>query len=296
MNHRIAFLLVLGAFGGIGVSGVACSSSSSSNVGGDDGGSAGDGTTGDGGNGHDSALTDSSGNDTGSSDGGAEAQGNCSAVKGPCDIVLQDCPTGKECVAVSVDGGFATACVNTSVGEVKQKGAACTTGGSNTCLPGLECFDGHCTPHCCMGNDSICGMTTGGIQGVCDLNISGGTSSSPLFMVCTYKSVCKPFQVLPCPSGQACTVEDNLGSADCLGDNGKTEGQGCMFKNDCVDGLGCFSAGDAGAKCSMFCVTPGQTPPFDAGTGPGTGGCNTGKTCIGRLNAARFPPWLSICQ
>lgn len=297
MNHRIAFLLVLSAIGGLGISGVACSSSSGGSFTSDDGGSS-DGTTGDGGS-HDGALTDSPNTgDTGSSDAGHEAQGNCAPVMGPCDIVLQNCPTGKECVlARATDGGYTTTCANTSVGEVKQKGADCTASASNPCLPGLECYDGHCTPHCCMGDDSVCGQTPMGVQGTCDLNISsGGTPNVPLYMVCTYKSVCKPFKVVPCQAGSACTVEDNLGTADCLGDNGKVEGDSCKYKNDCVDGLGCFGAVDAGA-CHMYCITPGQTPPFDAGAlGPGTGGCNTGKACTGRLDTARFPAWLSICQ
>jgi hypothetical protein len=299
MNHRIAFLLVFAAVGGLGVSGVACSSSSSGNFGGDDSGTGDDATSGDGSS-HDGGGDTLLGNDGGSHDGGnADAAGNCSPVNGPaCDIVKQNCTTGKECVVVQgTDGGFTTACNATTVNEHIQKGEACSTQSPNPCLPGLECFEGRCTPHCCQGDDSVCGMSSDGIQGACDLNITAGGGNSPLFMVCTYKAVCKPFKVVPCPTGQACTVEDNLGTADCLGDNGKAEGASCMYKNDCVDGLGCFSAPDAGGICQMYCITPGQTPPFDAGTpGPGTGGCNSGKSCIGRLNAQQFPAWLSICQ
>jgi len=150
-----------------------------------------------------------------------------------------------------------------------------------------------------MGDDSVCGMTQAGVQGTCDLQISSGPpNNTVLFMVCTYKNVCKPFKAVPCPTGESCTIEDKLGTADCIGNNGKTEGQPCMYKNDCVDGLMCLGVQGQQATCQMLCLTPGQTPPFDAGAdgGPGRGGCSTGKTCSGALDPNQFPPWVSICK
>jgi hypothetical protein len=149
-----------------------------------------------------------------------------------------------------------------------------------------------------MGDDSVCGSTSTGIPGTCDLDISD-RSGNTLFMVCTYKQPCKPFELVACPSGNSCTIEDNQGTADCLGNNGKTEGQACMYKNDCVDGLMCLGVQGGASTCQMLCLTPGSMPPFDAGAldgGPGNGGCSTGKTCSGRLDPSQFPSWLSICK
>lgn len=309
MNHRIAFLLALGAIGGLGVSGAACSASSSDGGSGGDDSGVHDSSSGDGSVSHDGGSDTNTGNDTGGGDGGSpEAAGNCSAVNGPaCDIVTQNCPSGKECVATQGrDGGFTTACNPTSVGQHIAKGEPCSTQSPNPCLAGLECFDGHCTPHCCKGDDSVCGMSSQGVAGSCDLNISsGGASNVDLFMVCTYSPTCKPFHIVPCMAGQACEIQDKLGSAKCVGLNGagKKEGETCMYLNDCADGLMCLGVPGQPSTCKLLCLTPNSTPPFDAGTSldAGTGGCgfNDGgvrETCSGGLDPNSFPSWLSFCK
>src|SRR5207244_1586205 len=125
-------LLVFTVSLGFGLSGLACSSSTTSGGGGDedsgtsDGG--GDGTVKKDGGGDAQQMGDSGGMDG----GGGDAAGNCSPLKGSCDIVSQNCPQGKECVAVSTaDGGFTSQCNNTSVGQHIAKGEACSTQNPN---------------------------------------------------------------------------------------------------------------------------------------------------------------------
>jgi hypothetical protein len=318
MKHRLALLAALSMIGGGGVFGVACSSSSSGSFDDDagaDGSAASDATSGDGSK--DSASFDSGSNDGGSQDATSELQGNCSPVKGPCDIVLQDCGQGKECVvARASDGGFTTACMATTNNEHIAKGEKCCPSTNNPCLPGLECIGSacagdaaptaRCAPHCCTGDDSVCGMSPEGYQGHCDTNVnSGGTKPVDLFQICTYSAVCKPFGLIPCPPGAACEVQDNLGSAKCEdiynpgdgGPGGAKQGQACQSANQCEDGLMCLGSGQ-NFSCVMLCLIPNSAPPFDAGAidgGPYHGGCTSGKTCTG-VSAQLFPSWLGVCQ
>jgi hypothetical protein len=320
MNHRLALLLSLTLVGSGGVAGVACSSSSSGSVA-DDGGA--DGSASDGSQGGDAARDGAFGSDTGASDGGSQdatgdqLTGNCAPVKGACDIVLQNCGAGKECVVSrGSDGGFATACFPTTNNEHIPMGSPCCPGAQNPCLPGLECLGAscqgdaaptsRCAPHCCTGDDSICGQSPEGYPGHCDTNVnSGGSNPVDLFEICTYSAVCKPFGIIACPSGTACEVLDNLGSAKCdniynpadSGPGGAKEGDPCAALNQCADGLMCFGSNNAD-KCKMLCLIANSSPPFDAGALDGAplhGGCTQGKSCVG-VSASTFPSWLGLCE
>jgi hypothetical protein len=179
-------------------------------------------------------------------------------------------------------------------------------------LPGLECVgsacvDGsaptaRCSPHCCSGDDSLCGSSPEGFPGHCDLTVSSGSPAVDLFNACTYSAACKPLGVVPCPNGFDCIVSDPQGTASCVGiyaadaAAGYGEGHGCSYANNCQDGMNCIGIGDAGFQCTMLCLVPGSTPPFDAGAlggGPGHGGCTGSKQC--RAATAIFPPWLGVC-
>jgi hypothetical protein len=50
------------------------------------------------------------------------------------------------------------------------------------------------------------------------------------------------------------------------------------------------------AQCMMLCYTGQGTPPFNPQSlamGPGTGGCDAGKTC--QMAPQIFPQWLGVC-
>lgn len=245
--------------------------------------------------------------------------GHCSAVSGPaCDLVLQDCPSGKECVvAQASDGGLTTACSAVTASQHLAKGHACCPGASdNPCDPGLECIGdqsascdggtlpGRCSPHCCgdAGDDSVCGASDPeGIAGHCDLDVTIG--DTPAFTTCTYDEVCKPFGIRPCSGNKICIVKDSSGTAGCYdpynpdGGAPSKEGQPCVAANACADGLICLGSGAVGT-CTMECLKPGSTPNFDAGAldgGPFHGGCSAGKKCNGGTITG-LPTWISVCQ
>ena len=239
--------------------------------------------------------------------------GNCSEVKGECDIVLQECPNdskgGKqECVVTGSGTNLATKCVPVQSSQQLPMGSACCPGNSNPCLPGLscvgdECSDGgpktgRCTPACCKGDDQSCGSSQPeGISGTCDITLF--SNDKELHYVCSYRERCKPFGQEKCGANKVCIIEDKVGTAGCISSNNKPLGAPCKFGNDCADGLTCLNLqGSDGGVCRMECLTPGAVHPFDAGVedgGPFRGGCNPNEACnIGPFQD--LPPWLSFCR
>ena len=240
---------------------------------------------------------------------GGKDGGHCTPIKGPCDVVLQDCPDDKgkkrECVAA---GATTTQCVPVQGSQQLGMGRSCCSNNpsGNTCLPGLTCVGnpcedggpptGRCSPACCEGDNQACGKSDPeGIAGACDLTLVDSTSKKPLFQVCTYRERCKPFQQEPCKAGQICLTEDKAGTASCLGSDGKTNRQSCMFANECADGYICAGAGDAGI-CRTVCLLPNTVSPFDAGleeAGALKGGCPVNEGC--RLGFTNLPAWYGAC-
>jgi hypothetical protein len=259
-------------------------------------------------------------------DGGSDAPfdsglvGNCSPVNGPaCDIVKQNCPSGKECVILeSADAalGVTTACEPTQTSEHLPVGHACCPNPSaNPCDKGLTCIGancvsdaggGTCSPACCPGGDggmpsNNCGTSPEGYLGQCDLSITQG--SDELFTACTYSQKCIPLDVAPCGTGYTCSVDNDAGAGDCIqingpdgGTTGAPPGATCMFDNYCAAGLLCAGTSTT-SNCLWECYVGGTTP-FDAGlvdasTGAlGHGGCPSGYTCDG---VTGFPSWLGVC-
>lgn len=236
---------------------------------------------------------------------GRDAGGHCSPAKGACDIVLQDCPPQQECV-VDNDGKAFCQPVQSSQ-QLPLGRACCPSGAANPCLPGLtcvgnECSDGgpmtgRCSPACCKGDDQACGKSDPeGISGACDLTLVDPATASPLYDVCTYRRLCKPFKIEPCGPGETCLVEDAVGSSSCVTSAGKTNRQPCSFGNECADGLICLGGADAGT-CHTVCLFPGAVHPFDAGVeqgGPGKGGCPANEKCDIRIMDT--PSWFAACS
>lgn len=241
--------------------------------------------------------------------GGKDGGGHCTPIKGPCDVVLQDCPDDKgkkqECVA---SGSTTTECVPVQGSQQLGKGRACCSNNptGNPCLPGLTCVGnpcvdggpqtGRCSPACCDGDNAACGKSDPeGISGACDLTLVDSTSKTELFHVCTYRERCKPFQQESCKAGQICLMEDKAGTASCLGGGGKTNRQSCTFANECADGYVCAGAGDAGI-CRTVCLLPNTVSPFDAGleeAGALKGGCPASESCL--LSFTNLPAWYGAC-
>lgn len=306
---RGPFLVVAAVFGMVdaGLSIAACSSTER-NI----GSSSGDGNDGS----TDATDTPDSGKD-GGTDAGDSGKVTCAmpVKKGPCDLILQDCPKdskGKdqECVVGGTEDAPVTECVAVQASQQLKIGSACcpNSPSGNPCLPGLSCvgrpcedggpISGRCSPACCKGNDTACGASDPeGISGACDLTIVN-SKNKPLYDVCSYREKCQPFKVEPCKSGQVCLVEDKLGTAACLSSFGKGNGEACTFANECADGFICAGSGDAG-KCRMVCLLPNTTHPFDASVedgGPFRGGCLSGETCRIAFDPDDLPGWFGACS
>ena len=314
-SRRFVLLSAFVAVVGCSFAFAACSSNDTSNDAGTGGGP--DATTGDDGSSGDDATTGDdarAGDDTGVR--GDTGGGHCSPVQGSCDIVLQDCPTGKECTVVQGAGGsgLTTACVTAGTGN-KPSGARCCPNEANQCVAGLECIGpdctadasvptGRCTPHCCAGDDTPCGTSVPeGFHGTCDLGIvedPGDGGSVPVFDVCSYKGVCKPFHLQDCPPNYTCLLQDDGVSFRCTAifqPPGKSRGDTCSLANDCADGLLCLGAADAAtSNCTQTCYRSDGGAPFDAAAlqdAAGYGGCPGSGGCNGSITGA--PPWLGFC-
>jgi hypothetical protein len=291
----------------------ACSSSSSDGtIGQDDGGS--DGTIGD-----------------GSNDGGNQRDGNgdafvppgsCPAttLPGACDLVLQNCGTGKECDPVqNSDGTFSAQCEPAGTGSVPLGHECCQNAANNgDCVSGLSCSapcadpdagpgtkTGRCTPYCCPGDNSVCGSSDPeGIKGVCNVTSiftlpDGGEVTAG--GGCTYDTACKPFHVQPCTDpNTTCILGDDLASFKCstiLSPPGIDAGGACSAGNSCASGLECLG------NCTVMCFMEAGTPPFDAAVitnAVGYGGCPAGQHCAGTLvggpdGSVDGPPWYGFC-
>jgi hypothetical protein len=245
-------------------------------------------------------------------------EGGCEPIDGSCDLVLQGCPAGSQCVAASLPdgGGYATACGPTYGAQHIAPGYPCCPAASSDgdpCLPGSQCAGdpcvgdaggGRCSPYCCAGDDTPCGASPEGFPGHCDLAVVGD-GGVPLYDVCEYAPVCQPLGLLPCPAGYTCLVDGTSGGAKCSpiyngGAPPAAEGQPCAHVNACASGLMCLTTsgpdGGAVSDCYMLCFTGQGSPPFDAGAlgmMPGTGACDPGKQCATATQI--FPAWLGVC-
>ena len=278
---------------------VSCSSNGSGNDAGSDGTIPSDGSSNDVNQNNDGSKNDSSTNNDGST-----PACNTTALTGSCDIVQQNCPNGQGCIPAQLaDGGWTAQCA-ASNGNI-QEGYACQQ--TSLCVAGLECIDGRCAKHCCLGDDNECGMShPEGYTGRCETTVTlDGTH--PAYAICTYSSQCQPFDIQPCQNSEICIVEDTSGTSICEGlaanDGGLSAGAKCVYANDCKDGLTCVGALDGGAAtCTWECYVP--PGPFDAGIvnlGAGKGGCPSGKTCqqiqlLGPDGGAENPAWLGLCE
>jgi hypothetical protein len=297
MHYRVPFLVALACVGSAGVLAVACSSNDIVINGDTDSGS-------------DTSIpnSDGGGQDTSKPDSGKVIPlCTTNPIKGECDLVSQNCPNGKECVAMLPDGGNGTSCQDPGTGALGE-GEACTAGADNPCIKGLQCQSGVCSKPCCgnssgTGDSTVCGTTKEGYVGICDLNIIDPKTNATLYSVCEYAKPCQPFGIQPCGTNQTCLVKDGVGSSACSDiyqPPGKAEGATCTAANDCKDGMMCIGSGN-NSTCTYVCWFKGSKtpPPFDGGAldgGAGGGGCPKAKTCKAVNWGGALPDWLGTCQ
>ncbi|HEX7666250.1 MAG TPA: hypothetical protein VF407_17110 [Polyangiaceae bacterium] len=264
-------------------------------------------------------ATDSGKKDSGPKpDAGVALTCPATTLSGECDLVAQNCATGKECVVIQgTDGNPTAACEPQGAGSV-PKGHECCPNAANAgnCVAGTTCVGndcsildggagsktGRCTPFCCEGDNTTCGESDPeGVPGVCATQLVGvGQLTDGGDAIygdgCTYTIACKPFGVQKCATGDACLLQSDGTSFRCssiFNAPGLEAGAPCSFSNACADGYECLGPLDGGATCTTMClIHDAGSPPFDASS-PTLGQCPSGKQCLGTVTGA--PPWYGFC-
>lgn len=263
--------------------------------------------------------------DSGAKDTGVVQPGSCPAqtLAGECDLVLQNCGAGKECVPVNSGTAIVATCEPAGTGSTPLGHECCQNGPNNgNCVAGLFCNascdvtdggpgtkSGRCSPFCCLGDDKKCGESDPeGIKGTCSVTVSGQNPFDGGQVDqgggCVYATACKPFGVQPCTDPTAiCTVQTDGVTFRCeqpFQQPPLAAGVKCQYENECANGLECIGAADAGA-CTYPCYQANQDggpPPFDASVlnlnVAGQGGCPSGQTC--RAFVTGWAGWYGLCS
>ncbi len=247
-------------------------------------------TSGTGGGSASSSKSSSSTSGTGGGEGGSGAGGGSggatvdagpivcavpytNAVKGPCDLLQQDCPQGQTCSPFQSGASVSTACVVSD--GLKTAGEECYS--PDECDARLICIGtpvGKCVAFCC--NDAESEPCNGGL---CITHVSLDSNDVYYAYVCSYGKRCTLLTPDACPPGQGCYVEDlaqGLAVCDERSPTPAPELGACTFLNDCDTMQSCFRAQNInGGVCLYYCDLSGA----DTGAAPGLGGCPTGETC-----------------
>jgi hypothetical protein len=209
----------------------------------------------------------------------------CTAATGICDPFCQTgCACGEKCLS-GADGGLL--CNRPLAGALKKAGDACdisapgTRSQSDNCGPGLVCVDDSCNGRCyryCRSDgdcpDSTCTRSAGGAK-VCDVPT---VACDPVGRGATTSCA---------SSAQGCYLADVGGGADAGGGSDRTlcdcpfgaapEGGTCVSTRDCLPGLVCVAAGDAGgSQCQPVCALDGS------------GACTSGRTCVALNGSTKY--------
>lgn len=182
---------------------------------------------------------------------------------GECDLVAQDCTTGK-CTYVREGSQTYRRCV--SAGTVSE-GGACQTNDPgpdgtfyDTCKAGL-----YCTPQTdgsfacrkfCYGGDA-CGAPQDCVH---ELRFTGSTE---LPRVCDVPGpTCDPLAPA-CADTLGCYPSTKSGSV-CVATGTTADGQDCTYSNDCRPGSACVRSGTLQA-CRPLCRSPSGSPACSSG-------------------------------
>ncbi|ADO72668.1 conserved uncharacterized protein [Stigmatella aurantiaca DW4/3-1] len=186
---------------------------------------------------------------------------------GPCDPVLQDCPSGQRCTYLRTAGQTERACVEEGTAD---EGAPCQlTGpseglGADTCKKGLICTDvsredGGTSFQCVR----FCHDTA---QCAAPLQCNevlwlGGTVELPL--VCGNQAKACDLLAQDCESPLGCYP--TTGTPACVSQGGRGEGARCEFSNQCTSGSACVGTSE-GLTCRPLCRTSGGPPSCAQGS------------------------------
>ncbi|MBZ0121165.1 MAG: hypothetical protein K8H88_29490 [Sandaracinaceae bacterium] len=202
-------------------------------------------------------------------DGGGTTM--CGPAGATCDISNPaSCGAGMAClINGSTEMGWMAACGPAGVGG---DGATCNPDGmTNECQEGFQCNEGLCRQLCCSNEDcTVGGQFCNQIGG-----LNGGFCQPP--------AMCDLFAQTGCGMNEECNLLPN-GDRICDGAGTLTEGMECMFRNECVPGMGCFGPMGGPSRCRRYC-DPAATAG-NPGACPDMFTCNpiTGITGVGVCN------------
>jgi hypothetical protein len=212
---------------------------------------------------------------------GSSCKPGAGAPSGPCDVVKQDCSSGKcttvegtttvqnQCVPVTGSGAGDAACTRTKIGmDDCAKGFLCSTR-----PPGADGAP-RCLPLC--NRDSDCDVAGGrACFGVAN---PGGGACSP---------TCSPFDA-SCGNNRYCVLQPDPAQSRLLpvcsfivpasAARNRAEGAACDQVDQCLTGMGCEAvAAGAAKKCVRYCdashVCPSGTCSPIPTAGRGIGAC-----------------------
>jgi hypothetical protein len=190
---------------------------------------------------------------------------------GVCDLLQQDCPTGKTCKELkNANNTWTTQCVVAN--GLKGEGETC--GVDDECRAKLTCAAGRCAPVCCGSTNEPC------LGGICNLFIQLDNGNKVNKQVCHYAKACDLLTANACDQAFSCHVEDSKqGLATCVQPSGANAPDlgACHYLNDCGDMEHCLDGSpNKAGKCHFYCGLEQADP---SSPGAGLGGCPSGQTC-----------------
>lgn len=203
----------------------------------------------------------------GGTDAGRDSGGGGPTCRPPlseCDLLRQDCGTGRACRWVSPSAGEDPRGLCEEPAGTSTEGMPCVRDTTmDSCAEGLICVDGTCRRYCCEGRTGDCPM------------IGTFCAGSPVGL-CLSGSPCNPVDGSGCDTaGQACypIAGENL----C-----RTEGTAGLDEPcesvGCVAGHACLAAAGEPFTCKKLCnIADGA-------------GCTEGQVCSGRIGDGSDPP------
>lgn len=219
----------------------------------------------------------------------------CNAHAGDeCDLVRQNCPDRTPSCMYDTQKKH-TVCAAVSAGTV-PKGKSCSA--SNPCADGLFCIDDVCSPACCLGDNSVCGVT-----GDCSTPIFDSNTMELFYSVCNYAPGCSLFRYNCAPN--AVCLPAGPYTFRCAPPYvgtplSQAPGRDCTFNRQCGESQICLptstAATDAGVSDADGSVRDAMAENKDAEAGVSDSAtssqskcfllCDLSKSNVGPINPA----------
>ena len=195
------------------------------------------------------------------------SQTTTACFAGPCDVVAQNCSSGKCSYLPLADGGAARGCTAAGAVTLGQPCALSATG--DNCATGLLCINSKCEKLCNFNTDC-------GAGGLCAVYLTlPGLAEMPT--ACFVPTTCDVL-AQNCPSGEGCYFSQ-AGTPGCFTAGTLTVGTACGSGGNCVPGAMCIGPSATSAFCRQLCNLDGGAPTCTGAACQGLSGLPVGA-CI----------------